>query len=285
MPKAQAGENEAALHSALDAVSLFGVKGKVALVTGGGSGIGAMISVGLAVNGARVYIASRKDTSEFASEINAKPEVQQSGGKAFALQADVGKAASVTKLLADIGSQEAGGLNILINNAGTNFSAAIGKHDAAMFDKVMQINARAVFDLTQQALPLMKKAATKADPGRVVMVSSIQGIRAPATETYSYAASKAAVLMLTDHLSGKLAKNNITVNAICPGPFQSRMMRGTIKMAGENMIAKSTGLNKMGAPEDAAGSVLYLCGKAGAFVTGAKITIDGGSLTKTNAML
>eukprot|EP00756_Hemistasia_phaeocysticola_P004789 Hpha_TRINITY_DN13007_c0_g1::TRINITY_DN13007_c0_g1_i1::g.68697::m.68697 len=285
MPKAQEGENEAALNSALDACSLFGVPGKVALVTGGGSGIGAMISVGLAVNGARVYIASRKDTSPFAAEVNAKPEVKKSGGSAISLQADVGRADSVDKLLAEIASREPSGLHILINNAGTNFAAPIGKHDAAMFDKVLQINTRAVFDITQKALPLLKKAATKADPARVVMVSSIQGLRAPATETFSYSASKAAVLMLTDHLSGKLSSKNITVNAICPGPFQSRMMRGTISAAGEDTIAQSTGLGKMGAPEDAAGSILYLCGKSGAFVTGAKIVIDGGLLTKTSGKL
>eukprot|EP00756_Hemistasia_phaeocysticola_P010563 Hpha_TRINITY_DN15029_c5_g21::TRINITY_DN15029_c5_g21_i1::g.125637::m.125637 len=285
MPKAQEGENERALTSALDAVSLFGVPGKVALVTGGGSGIGAMITVGLVVNGARVYIASRKDTSEFAAELNAKPEVQRSGGKAFSLQADVGNAAAVTKLLSEIASREAGGLSILINNAGTNYSAPLGKTDSAMFDKVMQVNTRALFHLTQEAVPLLRKAATKEDPARVINVSSIQGLRAPATDNFAYSASKAAVLMLSDHLSGKLSGKNITVNSICPGPFESRMMRGTLSAMGTDTVAKTTGLGKIGAPEDAAGAVLYLCGKSGAFVTGARITIDGGALTKLSGRL
>eukprot|EP01062_Namystynia_karyoxenos_P078663 TRINITY_DN8143_c0_g1_i1.p1 TRINITY_DN8143_c0_g1~~TRINITY_DN8143_c0_g1_i1.p1 ORF type:complete len:310 (+),score=110.09 TRINITY_DN8143_c0_g1_i1:80-931(+) len=280
MPKALEGENDLALGSALDAATLFGVKGKVALVTGGGSGIGAMITVGLASNGAKVYVASRKDTSEFCGQVSAKPEVRAAGGSAESLRADVAEEAQCQAMLDRI-AQRDGRLNILINNAGTNIAAPLGKYPADGYDKVLRVNLRAVFHLTQLAIPLLRKGATHADPARVVNISSIQGIRAPATPTYAYSAAKAGVLMNSAHLASSLAPKHITVNSVCPGPFMSRMMRGTVDMVGgEKAIAKTTALNRIGSPEDAAASVLYLCGKGGSFVTGATIAVDGGTLVK-----
>eukprot|EP01059_Diplonema_ambulator_P022999 TRINITY_DN38380_c0_g1_i1.p1 TRINITY_DN38380_c0_g1~~TRINITY_DN38380_c0_g1_i1.p1 ORF type:complete len:293 (+),score=88.28 TRINITY_DN38380_c0_g1_i1:66-881(+) len=270
MPVSESGENDAALHADMSLKNLFGVEGKVAVVTGGGSGIGAMIAAALSRNGAKTYIMSRKDISGYAKELPG----------CVAYQCDVGDEESVKKAVQFVAERE-GKVDILVNNAGTNFNAPIGKYPAAAFDKVMQINVRSVFSVTQEFTPLLEKAGTKEDPSRVINISSINGVRAPAAfDTFAYSSSKAGVIMLGKHLASKLGKKNITVNTICPGPFESRMMRGTIKMAGRENVAKGTVAGRIGAPEDVAATVLYLCGKGGSFTNGAEIILDGGALAK-----
>lgn len=274
MPKAAEGENAAATEADLNVNTIFGVKGKVVLVTGGGSGIGAMISSGFVQNGAKVYIASRKDLSAYAAELTAKGP-----GSCVALTCDVTKDEQCQKTLKAI--EEADGqLNVLVNNGGTNFNAPLGKTPRDAFSKVMQTNLDAVFALTQMALPLLRKNASKENPGRVINIASVNGISVPDGNTFAYSSSKAAVRMLSQHLASALGKKHVTVNTINPGPFQSRMMRATVESVGEDTMAKTTALNRMGAPVDAAGACLFLSSAAGSFLTGTEFAMDGGFLVQ-----
>lgn len=278
MPKAEGGENDAALQADLSLGALFGVEGKVVLVTGGGSGIGAMIAAGFARNGCRVYIASRKDTSAYAAELS-----KVGPGSCVSLVCDVGVAEQQKSLFAAIQKAE-GKLHVLVNNSGTVYNAPIGKHPPDMFDKVMQLNTNAIFSLTQLALPLLQAASSAEDPARVINISSVNGIRVPRPDTFAYSASKAAVLMLSKHLASALGPMHITVNSVCPGPFVSRMMRGTIQHAGEARIASSTALGRLGAPSDAAGACLFLASRAGSYLTGTEFALDGGSLVARSSL-
>jgi len=272
MPKEVEGENAAALESDLSLGSLFNVEGKVALITGGGSGIGAMIASGFVQNGCRVYIASRKDTSKYAEELTARGP-----GSCAALVCDVSKLEQQRKLIEQIQNAE-GKLHILVNNSGTNFNAPLGKYNPEMFDKVMQLNTNAVFALTQLATPLLESSSSREDPGRIIHISSVNGLQPPLIDTFAYSTSKAALVMLSKHLAGALGPKHITSNCICPGPFMSRMMRATVKAVGEDNIAGSTSLLRLGQPEDIAGACLFLCSKAGGYVTGTEFALDGGSL-------
>lgn len=273
MPKEVEGENAAAVESDLSLGTLFKVQGKVALITGGGSGIGAMIASGFVQNGCRVYIASRKDTSKYAQELTTKGP-----GSCVALVSDVSKLDQQKKLIEEIEKVE-GKLHILVNNSGTNFNAPLGKYSPEMFDKVMQLNTNAVFALTQLAVPLLEASSSREDPGRVIHISSVNGLQPPLIDTFAYSTSKAAVVMLSKHLAGALGPKHITSNCICPGPFMSRMMRATVKaVVGEDNIAGSTALSRLGLPEDIAGACLFLCSKAGGYITGTEFALDGGSL-------
>mmetsp|Transcript_50529 Transcript_50529/g.107288 ORF Transcript_50529/g.107288 Transcript_50529/m.107288 type:complete len:280 (+) Transcript_50529:94-933(+) len=272
MPKAAEGENDAALEAKLNVSDLFGVQGKVVLVTGGGSGIGAMIAAGFVKNGAKVFIASRKDTSEYATTLT-----KMGPGTCTALTCDVGVYEQHKTMLESIQKAE-GKLHVLVNNSGTNFNGALGKTPPEMFEKVMQVNTNAIFALVQSALPLMTAAASASDPARIINISSINGLQPPMMDTFAYSTSKAAVLMLSKHLASALGRKHVTVNSICPGPFMSRMMRGTITNAGEDNIANSTALRRLGTPEDIAGSCLFLSSRAGGYVTGTEFALDGGAL-------
>lgn len=271
MPAAEEGENNAALQAKLDVGSLFSLPGKVILITGGGSGIGAMIASGFVQNGCRVYIASRKDTLVYAEEL-----CRKGPGSCVAVSCDISVYAEQEKLIKHIQKAE-GKLHVLVNNSGTNFNAPLGKYSPEQFEKVMQLNVNALFQLTQLAIPLLEASSSAEDPGRVINIASIDGMRAPSMDTFAYSASKAAVIMLSKHLAGAAAAKHITVNTICPGPFMSRMMRGTLKAAGD-IIAKSTALNRLGGPEDVAGACIFLCSKAGSFMTGTEFALDGGVL-------
>jgi len=278
MPKAAEGENDAAVHADLSIANLFGVQGKVVLVTGGGSGIGAMIATGYVRNGCRVYIASRKDTSAFAAELT-----QTGPGSCTALTCDVGVLEQQQAMIDAIKKAE-GKLHVLVNNSGTNFNAPLGKYKPEMFEKVMQVNTNAIFCLVQLAAPLMEASSSREDPGRVINISSVNGLHPPLMDTFAYSTSKAAVVMLSKHLAGALGPKHITVNSICPGPFMSRMMRGTIQAAGEGNVAGGTALGRMGAPEDAAGTCLFLSSRGGSYITGTEIVLDGGSLVSRSRL-
>lgn len=272
MPKAVGGENAAATEANLNVNTIFGVKGKVVLVTGGGSGIGAMISSGYVQNGAKVYIASRKDISGYAAELTTKGP-----GSCVALKCDITKDDQCQAMFKAIEDAD-GQLNILVNNSGTNFSAPLKDYTRNAFAKVMQTNVDAVFALTQMALPLLQKKASKADPARVINIASINGVSAPELDTFAYSTSKAAVRMLSQHLASALARSHVTVNTINPGPFMSRMMRGTIQAVGEENTAATTGLKRLGGPVDAAGACLFLSSAAGSYLTGTEFALDGGAL-------
>ncbi len=248
---------------------LFSVHGKVALVTGGGSGIGWMIAEGYARAGARVYIASRKK-----EELEARIGELGGVGDCSAIVADLSTEAGCNALGDEMESRE-GQLDILVNNAGANWGAPYEEFPESAWDRVLNVNVKGVFQLTRRLTPMLEKAASHEDPARVINIGSIDGIGAPSLETYSYSASKAAVHHMTMVLAKKLASKRITVNAVAPGPFQSRMMRATLERAGDAMNAMVP-LGRIGSPEDMAGIAIFLASRAGAFVDATVIPVDGG---------
>jgi NAD(P)-dependent dehydrogenase (short-subunit alcohol dehydrogenase family) len=254
------------------ASDLFSVTGKVALVTGGSRGIGLMIARGFVEAGARVYISSRK--AEVCDEVAAE---LSKVGECTSLPADLATEDGCIDLAQRVAERE-DALHVLVNNAGATWGAPIEEFPASAFDKVLDLNVKAPFFLTRALLPLLQKAATPDDPARVVNIGSIDGIQVPALETYSYSASKAAVHQLTRHLARRLGPMNITVNAVAPGPFESKMMAETLRVAGD-AIARSSPLGRIGRPDDMAGVAIYLASRAGAYVTGAVIPVDGGIAT------
>ena len=251
---------------------LFSIEGKVALVTGGTRGIGRMIAQGYVEAGARVYISARK--SEVCEEVAAE---LSKDGTCVALPADLSTEAGVTRLADEIGSREPA-LNILVNNAGANWGAPLAEYPDAAWDKVLALNVKAIFHLTRALLPRLEEAARPGDPARVVNIGSIDGLQVPALETYAYSTSKAAVHHLTRVLAKQLAPHGVTVNAVAPGPFESKMMAATLDQF-RDVIVGSCPLGRIGEPEDMAGIAIYLAARAGAYVTGAVIPVDGGIST------
>jgi NAD(P)-dependent dehydrogenase (short-subunit alcohol dehydrogenase family) len=252
---------------------LFSIDGKVALVTGGSRGIGLMIARGYVEAGARVYVSSRKaDTCEAAAADLSK------SGTCIALPADVSSEAGAQGLAAAVAAREPA-LHILVNNAGANWGAPLAEYPDAAWDKVLALNVKGVFHLTRACLPLLEAAARPGDPARVINIGSIDGLQAPVLDTYAYSASKAAVHHLTRVLAHQLAARNITVNAVAPGPFESKMMAETLRRFGD-VIRSSCPLGRIGEPEDMAGVAIYLASRAGAYLTGTVIPVDGGISTR-----
>jgi len=250
---------------------LFSIAGRTAVVTGGSRGIGLMIARGFVEAGARVYVSSRKaDVCErVAAELS---EV----GVCVALPADLSTEAECRRL-ADAVAEREPSLDILVNNAGATWGAPLEQFDEAAWERVLALNVKGVFHLTKFLVPLLEKAGTADEPARVINVDSIDGLHVPVLETYSYSASKAAVHQLTRHLAKRLAPS-ITVNAIAPGPFESKMMAATLDAFGDQ-IAASAPLKRIGRPDDMAGTAIFLASRAGAFLTGAVIPVDGGIAT------
>ncbi len=253
-------------------MDLFSIEGKVALVTGGSRGIGLMIARGYVEAGARVYISSRK--AEVCEEVAAE---LSKVGTCTALPADVSTEAEARRLAAEVAAREPA-LHILVNNAGANWGAPLEEYPDAAWDKVLALNVKSVFHLTRALLPQLETAASAEDPARVINIGSIDGIQAPMLETYAYSASKAAVHHLTRTLARKLASKHITVNAVAPGPFESKMMEATLERFGD-AIAAACPLGRIGRPDDMAGVAIYLASRAGAYLTGAVIPVDGGIST------
>ncbi len=253
---------------------LFGIEGKVAIVTGGSRGIGAMIAEGLVSNGVRTYITSRK-----AAECDGMAAELSKLGECISFPADL----STDEGLADFTSrftEREDGLHILVNNAGAAWGAPLGEFPAAGFDKVMNINVRAPFLLTQALLPQLKAVATEEDPARVIMIGSIDGVMVPIGDNFSYSASKAGIHMLARHLAHNVVRDNITVNSVAPGPFRSKMMGYLLDdPASRARIASKVPRQRIGTPEDVAGTVIFLASRAGAFLTGVTIPVDGGLST------
>jgi NAD(P)-dependent dehydrogenase (short-subunit alcohol dehydrogenase family) len=253
---------------------LFSVVGKKALVTGAATGIGGMVATALVHGGADVMIASRKgaDCERLAGELNAL----DTPGKAEGFAADVSSEPGIAALVAEV-KRRTDTLHILVNNAGTSWGEPLETFPYHAWAKVMNVNVTAVFHLTRELLPLLERAASDADPARVVNLGSVMGTQPLADDAYSYTASKAAVHHLTRTLAGELAVRRITVNAFAPGPFQSRMTAfatGTEEKA--QRVASHVPIGRIGAASDIAGATLYLCSRAGSYVTGAILPIDGG---------
>jgi NAD(P)-dependent dehydrogenase (short-subunit alcohol dehydrogenase family) len=250
---------------------LFDVSGKTALVTGGGRGIGLMIAQGLVLAGARVVIASRK-----ADDLEAAAAGLQAHGECEAIPGDISTREGA-RALAEAVQAKWPALNILVNNSGATWGAPLEEFPASGWDRVIHTNVEGVFHLTTALLPALRAAAGAEDPARVINIGSIDGLRVPHLENYSYSASKAAVHMLTRQLAKRLAGEHITVNAIAPGPFESKMMAFALdtpeKRAG---LERLVPLGRIGRPDDAAGITLFLASRAGSYVTGTVIPLDGG---------
>lgn len=259
---------------------LFSISGKVALVTGGSRGIGEMIAAGFLANGVKVYISSRQAD---VCEATATRLVDTYGGECIPIAADVSTFAGVQGLTKAIAAAEPK-LDILVNNAGAAWGADLDDFPEKGWDKVMDVNVKGVFFLTQQLLPLLEASGSADDPARVINIGSIDGLRSPNFPTYSYSASKAAVHALTKHLAGTLASRRVNVNAIAPGPFPTWMLSTGVGTGGDvdntdwDAIGKGTPSQRVGTPEDIAGIAIFLSSRAGAYTVGDVITCDGGIL-------
>ena len=251
-------------------MDLFGLTGKTAVVTGGTRGIGLMIARGLLQAGAdRVYISSRKaeGCADAERELGAH-------GPVTAIPADLSTEAECLRLARLVGEREPA-LHVLVNNAGATWGAPLAEYPGTAWDKVVDLNLKSPFFLTRAFLSLLEAAGTHDDPARVINIGSIDGLRVPPLPTYAYSASKAGLHHLTRVLARELGPKHITVNAIAPGPFESKMMAATLRSFGD-AIAEAAPLRRIGRPDDMAGAAVFLASRAGAYVTGAVLPVDGG---------
>lgn len=254
--------------------TLFDLTGKVALVTGGASGIGRMATEGLASAGARVLIASRKGDAcaAVADEINALGLP----GTVEGFAGDVASQDGVDALAADV-AERTDKLHILMNNAGRTWGAPLGEFPWSGWDKVNDLNVTGMFQLTQALLPMLTASATDADPARVVNTGSVLGDVPKGDGAYSYSVSKAAVHHMTRILANELAERRITVNALAPGPFKSKMTAFALTDADQaDRTADRVPLGRLGEASDIAAAMQFLCGPGGSYVTGAILPLSGG---------
>ncbi len=251
--------------------ALFDVSNKVVLVSGGSRGIGEMIARGFVEAGASVIISSRKADAcaALAAELSTI-------GSCRAVAANLALEAECRRLIDDVAQSE-GRLDVLVNNAGATWGAPMAEYDTAAFERVFALNVQGLFHLTRFARPLLDASGSREAPSRVINIGSIDGLRVPALETYAYSASKAAVHQLTRHLAREMAPL-VTVNAIAPGPFETKMMHATIATFGE-AITNAAPLKRLGRPSDMAGSAIFLASPAASYITGAIVPVDGGIAT------
>lgn len=250
---------------------LFSLAGKTALVTGGSSGIGTMIARGLVSRGVATYITGRDATriAELAEQLAA-----EEGGTCIGLVADFSKPDGPAELARQFAART-DRLHLLVNNAGTNCAGDLAGLTNEAWDEVLEVNLRAPVLLTRELLPLLRGAASARDPARIVNVGSIGGLHVPNWEAHPYGASKAAIHHITRSLAKALGKDHITVNAIAPGPFPSKM-HDTESEATQKSIATYIPLQRAGEAEDAQGAIIFLASRAGAYVNGHVIPLDGG---------
>ena len=258
--------------------NLFSIEGKTAFVSGGSRGIGEMIAAGFLANGATVYISSRK--ADVCDETAARLQSEY-GGKCVSIPGDLSTLEGIDAVVAKYAEYE-DHLDILVNNAGASWGAPLEEFPEIGWDKVMDINVKGVFFLTQRMLPFLEKHASSDEPSRVINIGSVDGLQAPAFDTFSYAPSKAAVHHLTRNLAAHLTKRNILCNAIAPGPFPTWMLSTGVGGGGDTDIDWSVAgdvnpRGRVGTPEDIAGLAIFLSSRAGAYTVGEVITCDGGA--------
>lgn len=251
----------------MDFSKLFSLEGRVAVVTGGSRGIGAMIAEGFIAAGcARVYITARKAAvvEETAARL---------GERCIALPCDIANVAGIEQLAADLAARE-DKIDILVNNAGAAWGAEFDDFPEAGWNKVMDLNVKTPFFLTQKLHGLLMAAATNGQPAKVINIASIDGLRPNPWETYSYQASKAALVHLTRRMAARLIRDNIVVSCICPGAFPSEMNKAAAINPEE--LSKGIPSGRVGTIEDMAGGAIFLASRAGDYVVGTPLPIDGG---------
>ncbi|KAK9368796.1 hypothetical protein V1509DRAFT_622854 [Lipomyces kononenkoae] len=258
---------------------MFSVKDKIALVTGGSRGLGLYAARGLLRAGAaKVYIASRSASAceNAANALNKDPQIS---GKAVAIAGNFAKEEDIKRVFEFIAKDSGGKLDLVVANAGATWGAPFETHPSKAFDRVFDLNVKGVFLTIQAAEPLLARSGDKNDPARVIVIGSITGLSISsngAGGTYGYLASKAAVHHLAKSLAVELAPRNITVNAIAPGFFPTKLANGLINMIGGETLAEINPRGRLGLPEDIEGMIVFLSSKPSAYVNGAVIPLDGG---------
>lgn len=255
----------------IDVADLFSVRGRIALVTGGSTGIGRHIATGLAAAGAKVYICARsaEKIGQAANEI-----ASETGAEVIALTADLSTMAGIEALAADLAGRERA-LHILVNNAGTLTDAPLDDFSEEDWDRVIDLNLKSPFFMMQKLLPLLRSGASAVRPSAVIDIGSVGALKIGPREVYAYQASKAAIHWMVKSLAKKLGPEHITVNAIAPGFFESEM---TVISSEEmrQMVIGMVPRRRTGEPDDVAGAAIYLASRAGAYVTGSVIPVEGG---------
>lgn len=250
----------------MDVNTLFSLEGRVALITGGSRGIGQMIAEGFVAQGAKVYVSSRKAEACAAT-------AKALGPRCIALPQDISTIAGCEALAQAFAAREPK-LDILVNNAGAAWGVEFTEFPESGWDKVMNLNVKSPFFLTQKLYGALKAAASAERPAKVINIGSIDGMRLNPWETYSYHASKAAILYLTRRMAARLVRDHIYVTAIAPGAFASEMNRAARDHGDE--VAKSIPAKRIGRPADMAAAAIYLASRAGDYVIGETLTVDGG---------
>jgi NAD(P)-dependent dehydrogenase (short-subunit alcohol dehydrogenase family) len=255
----------------MDVSKLFDISGKTALVTGGSGGIGYMIAEGLARAGVSVWICSRKQ-----ADVEAAAERLSAFGTVKAIAANLATEAGVKTVADKVNA--AGPLNILVNNAGTTWGAPISEFPRSGFQKVLDLNLLAPFEMTKAVLPALRKGGTQDDPARIINIASIDGLQVPAWESYPYSATKAGLIHMSRHMGKFLAHDHISVNTIAPGLFPSKMSATILDFENEDALAGAASPigGRVGTPEDIVGGVIYLASRAGAWLSGITLPIGGG---------
>ena len=262
----------------MDIQQLFSVTGKTAVVTGGSRGIGEMIAAGFLANGAKVYISSRKAD---ACQATADRLMERYGGECIPIAADLSGLAGAEALASELQARESK-IDILVNNAGQAWGASLEEFPEKGWDRVLNVNVKGPFFVIQQLLPLLEAAGDADDPARIINIGSIDGLRPPRLQTYSYSPSKAAIHAMTRQLAAELAPRNVIVNAIAPGPFPTWMLSTGVGGGGDvdntdwDAVGQGNPRGRVGTPEDIAGLAIFLSSRAGAFTVGEIITCDGG---------
>ncbi|RDA91978.1 hypothetical protein CP533_1331 [Ophiocordyceps camponoti-saundersi (nom. inval.)] len=275
-----------------DFPSLFSLRGKTAVVTGGSRGLGLHAASALLQAGAeRVFISSRKaNACDVACQaLNALPNLR---GRAEAIPADLSTAAGVKKLVQEVSKRTGGKVDILMANAGASWGAPLESHPDEAVAKVLDLNVRSVFNAVRDFAPLLEAAAAAGsgeEPSRVIITASVAGLAVGSlgeNGNYGYSASKAAVIHLGRNLAVELGPRRITVNSICPGFFPTKMSNGLLELSGgADRHARENPMRRLGRPEDIAGAVVYLASRAGSHVNGEAIAIDGGGVWSRGEML
>lgn len=261
-------------HPASNAAhALFDVTGKVVVVTGGSRGIGYGIAEGFVRAGAKVYICSRK-----AEEVEKAAAELSAFGECHGFPANLGSVEGVRAFAATLAEHESR-VDVLVNNAGNIWVETLSDYPESGWDKVYDLNVKGVFFLVQALMPLLEASATHEDPARIINIGSIDGFHVPTHETYAYSSSKAAVHMLTRHLALHLAEKHMTANVIAPGRYRSQILENAIALEGTDELLEPIPLKRFAEGPDMAGTAIYLASRAGSFVTGAVLPVDGGHAT------